>query len=91
MTMNEMAEEIERLREECQRYRMALQREYERLQSLGRNMTHYDGCNKSQGHAICYAMKQIADILHPLPANGDGWDKLPTIHEFPAIIQGNAT
>jgi hypothetical protein len=54
------------LGEEIDRLRAALEREYNRLQSLGRAMTHYEGCDGSQEHAICYAMRLIREALnHP--------------------------
>jgi len=54
-----------RLRTENERLRAALQRELARLQSIGRNQTHYEGCDGSQGHAICYAIRLIREALNP--------------------------
>lgn len=35
--------------------------------------------------------ERIWELENPLPANGEGWDKPPTISEFPQTIQWNAT
>ncbi len=57
--------ELARLRAENERLRAALQRELARLQSIGRIQTHYEGCDGSQGHAICYAARLIREALNP--------------------------